>query len=152
MMRSLLLTATLALSASAALAAPAGLTVTQAWSRPAEAGGNGAGYLVLENAGRSARVLKAVESPLARKVEIHRSRMTGGVMRMARLDAGLVVPAGGAAALAPGGDHLMLVGLTRALKLGDTVPVTLIFADGARLTVELAVGAQAPAPAGHAHH
>ncbi|MCR5877753.1 copper chaperone PCu(A)C [Phenylobacterium sp. J367] len=132
--------------------AQAGLTVTQAWSRPAAAGTTGAGFFALKNSGRVADALVAAESPVARKVEIHRSSMTGGVMRMSKLDR-VPAPAGGEVLFAPGGYHLMLMGLTRALNPGDKVPLTLTFASGAKIKTELAVGSGQGAPArDHSHH
>ena len=65
-------------------------------------------------------------------------------MRMAP-EARVPVPAGGQVSFAPGGRHLMLIGLKRPLKLGDKVPATLKFASGANLRVEFVVQAQAPA-------
>ena len=56
-------------------------------------------------------------------------------MRMRPLPAGLTVPPGGAAALAPGGRHVMLIGLRRPLGAGTIVPLTLHFAGG--LTVDM---------------
>ena len=60
-----------------------GLEVTQAWSRPAAAGGAGAGFMVLSNHGKTADALVAVESPAAREVQIHQSSMAGGMASMA---------------------------------------------------------------------
>jgi copper(I)-binding protein len=141
----------LALGAPAQAAGPT-LAVSGAWSRPAVAGTNGVGYLVLTNTGKTADALVRVESALAARVEMHSSSMAGGVMSMKKLDR-LAVPAGGAAAFAPGGNHLMLIGLTRTVKAGDTIPATLTFASGSKLQTALAVGVSAPAGSKeHAHH
>lgn len=139
-----------ALAAAAAPAAWAAPSVTAAWSRPAVAGSTGGGFMTLANPGKTADALIGVETPLARKAEIHRSTMSGGVMSMRRLER-LDLPAGGAVTFAPGGLHLMFVGLTRPLRTGDVLPATLTFASGARLRVEFRVGLSAPAGA-HAHH
>lgn len=128
------------------------IEVAQPWSRPAAAGMTGAGYMTIANRGKAADTLTGVETASARKVEIHASSMAGGVMKMRRLDSGLAIPAGQAVALAPGGTHLMLIGLTKPLKSGDKVPATLVFASGNRLKIELSVGAAAPAAESHAHH
>lgn len=126
--------------------------VAQPWSRPAVAGSSGAGFMTLINHGRAPAVLTGAESPAAARVEIHRSDMAGGVMRMAR-QAQVAVPAGGRVTFAPGGYHLMLIGLKAPLKAGDSVPATLTFADGARLKVAFAVGSgQAPAAMDHMRH
>ena len=72
--------------------------------------------------------------------------MAGAVMSMRKEDR-VPVPAGGQAAFAPGGYHLMLIGLTRTLKAGDKVPATLTFASGAKVQTAFAVGMGAGPPA-----
>jgi copper(I)-binding protein len=123
-----------------------GLEVGQPWSRPAGAGTTGAGYMTLANHGKAAATLTGVESPVAARVEMHRSSMDGGVMRMAR-QAQVVVPAGAQVSFAPGGYHLMLIGLKAPLKAGDSVPATLTFAGGGRLKVAFTVGSGLGPPA-----
>src|SRR5687767_6689225 len=76
-MRFLAPTLALALAAASAHAAGAGLEVRQAWSRPAAAGGTGAGFMTLANPAGRADALIAVESPLARSVEMHRTVRSG---------------------------------------------------------------------------
>lgn len=135
---------TLAVAGSAQAAAP--LSVSGAWSRPAVAGTNGVGYLVVANAGKAGDALVRVESPLAAKVEMHSSSMAGGVMSMQKEDR-VPVPARGQATFGPGGHHLMLIGLTRTVKAGDKIPATLTFASGARLEASFAVGMGPASPA-----
>lgn len=137
----------LAMAATSALAAP---QVSGAWSRPAAAGTTGAGFMTLTNPGKTADALVAVESPIARKVEMHRSTMAGGVSSMQKLER-LALPPGARATFAPGGDHLMFLGLKQALKTGDTAPATLVFASGARVKAVFEVRVAAPA-AEHHHH
>jgi hypothetical protein len=139
----LLLTSALAIAATTAPLAASGagsLEVLQPWSRPAVAGTNGVGYMVLANRGRAADVLRKVESPVAARVEMHASSMAGGVMSMKKVDE-VAVPAGGQVAFAPGAYHLMLIGLTRTLKAGDRAPATLSFASGRKITVRFVVSA-----------
>lgn len=133
-----------------ALAAP---QASAAWSRPAAAGTTGAGFLTLSNPGKAADALVAVESPAARKVEIHRSVMRSGVSSMQKLER-VDLPPGGRVTFAPGGHHLMLLGLKQGLKTGDKIPATLVFASGARATVQFDVRVAAPSSAAdhHAHH
>lgn len=143
--------AALAAQAWAARPAPGALEILRPRSRPAAAGTTGAGFLTLVNHGRSPDALVRVETPDAERVEIHVTSMAGGVMRMAP-EARTPIPAGGQVAFAPGGRHLMFVGLKRPLKPGDHVPATLVFASGAQLKTEFAVGSglgapMAPAPA-----
>ena len=141
-MRTLILGLAAALSVTAAQAATfrlGGLEVGQPWSRPSAAGVNGACYMTLTNRGANPDTLIAVESPAARKVEIHRSSMSDGLMKMQRLDS-ILLPPGKAVTFAPAGYHIMLIGLTKSQKAGDAVPATLVFSSGARLKVEFAVG------------
>ena len=58
------------------------------------------------------------------------------------------VPAGQNVQLAPGGYHGMLMGLTTALKEGDSFPVTLTFQNAGEITVPveiLSLRAEGPA-------
>jgi len=142
-----------AAAAPAVAATPALLQAVQPWSRPAAAGGNGAGYMTLVNRGKTADALIGAESPAAQKVEMHASTMAGGVMKMSQ-ELRVPLPAGGQVAFAPGGRHLMLIGLKKPLKTGDKAPVTLHFASGEQLKVEFVVSPTPPAgaPSGHEMH
>jgi periplasmic copper chaperone A len=145
--RRALLAAALLTLASPVSAASGAISVAGAWSRPAAAGVNGAGYLTIVNAGRTPDTLVAVSSPVAARVTLHATKMSGGVMSMRPL-ADLAIPAGSTVALAPGGRHLMLEGLKRPLKVGDRFPVTLSFVHAGRMTVTFAVRAGADPMAG----
>jgi copper(I)-binding protein len=140
-MNRLLVAAALALIAAPLAARAAGsVEVLSPWSRPAVAGTNGVGYMVLANHGRTADVLESVQSPVASRVEMHSSAISGGVMSMKKQDR-VPIPAGGRTTFGPGAYHLMFIGLTRTLKPGDQAPATLTFASGAKVTVRFAVSA-----------
>lgn len=126
-------------AAAAASGRTSPVEAVQAWSRPATAGATGVGYMVLVNHGTAPVVLVHVQSPLARRVEIHRSTLAGGVMSMAA-QTRVEVPAGAQVMFSPGGYHLMFVALARPLSPGGRLPAVLRFADGRRLRVEFAVG------------
>ena len=131
-------------AARGAAGSPAGdLQALRPWSRPAVAGTNAIGYMVLVNHGRAADALEKVESPLAARVEMHSSTMAGGVMSM-KQEEKVSVPAGGQVTFGPGAYHLMIIGLTRTLQAGDSVPATLSFASGAKLKVRFAVTSGLP--------
>ncbi|CAN7190238.1 copper chaperone PCu(A)C [Phenylobacterium sp. LjRoot219] len=138
-----------AAAAPAVAASPVLLEAVQPWSRPAAAGGNGAGYLTLVNRGK-ADALVGAESPVAKKVEMHTSSMSGGVMKMSQ-EQRVPLPAGGQVSFAPGGRHLMLLGLKRPLKTGERVPATLRFASGQQLKVDFVVSPAAPSGAHQGH-
>jgi copper(I)-binding protein len=133
--------------ASAAHAAP---KVEAAWTRPAAQGQTGAGFMTLKNPDAKPDALVAVASPLAKVVQVHQSSMSGGMASMKEVTR-VAISAGGAVTFAPGGYHLMFVGLTKPVKVGDTVPATLTFASGAKLKVSFVAGLAPPA-AEHAHN
>ena len=141
-MKAALAAALLLASAAPAAAREGGIQALHPWSRPAAAGANGVGYLTLANHGK-ADALVGVETELAQKVEMHATRMAGGMMKMTTEDR-VPLPAGGQVSFAPGGRHLMLIGLKRALRPGDRVPATPHFASGAELRLVFAVGAGGP--------
>ena len=114
------------------------ITIVHPWSRPAGQGQNGVIYLEIRNHGEADDRLVAVGTPLAEKVELHRSTMEEGVHRMEAVES-IVVPAGGAVALAPGGLHVMLVGLKFMLMAEETIPVTFTFERSGAITTGVAV-------------
>jgi periplasmic copper chaperone A len=59
---------------------------------------------------------------------------------------GVAIPAGADIEFKPGGMHVMFIGLKAPLKAGQKIPVTLVFRDSGRITVELPVQTT---PAGH---
>lgn len=146
-MKLLLTTLAVATIASAAHAAP---QVHGAWSRPAAVGTTGAGFMTLANPGKTPDALVSATSPIAREVQIHESRMANGVASMHRLERVPLTP-GARVIFAPGGRHLMFMGLTRPLRTGDKAPVTLVFASGAKVEATFVVRLAPPADE-HAHH
>jgi copper(I)-binding protein len=134
--------------ASAALAQPAQLEVNNAWARatPGKAE-NGAAYVTIQSP--TADRLVSASTPVAKQAELHTMSMQGMVMKM-RPIAGLDIPAGQPVALKPGGEHIMLMGLNKPLRAGETFPLTLDFEKAGPRTVNVTVekaGATGPAPA-----
>lgn len=116
----------LAVPASAAeTPAPASqsVKVANAWVRAPAPGQKTAGAYVELTSDHGA-ALVAAGSPAAERVEMHSTSMEGGVMRMRALSR-IELPAGQPVRLAPGGMHLMLIGLKQALKPGDKVALVL---------------------------
>jgi copper(I)-binding protein len=130
-------------------AKPGELLVTDAWSMATPPGAAvGAGYMTIQNQTGAVVRLIGGESPAAERVEVHTMSMDGGVMTMRPVDGGLEIPAGGVVELKPGGLHLMLIGLKAPLAEGGSVPLTLIFDNGARIDAPLGVRAMG---GGHDH-
>jgi len=67
-----------------------------------------------------------------------------GAMTMRQVTDGLMLPAGEALSLAPGGYHLMLLDLADPLESGETFDVTLEFEDGQTTIVSVAVQQDEP--------
>ena len=130
-------------------AAAGDVVVSDAWARPSVAK-TGAAYLTLTNKGAEADALTSATSPAAEKVQIHSMEMDGTIMRMRRLDA-LPLPAGEAVQLAPGGLHIMLIGLTGPLKAGDMIELHLSFEKSGVLDIRVPVQMKAPVAADPAH-
>jgi periplasmic copper chaperone A len=125
------------------------LEIGHPWSRatPPSAPTAG-GFLTITNTGTAPDRLVAARTPAADQAQVHQMKMEGDVMRMRELEQGLDVPAGATVTLAPGGYHLMLIGLKAPLKTGTRVPVTLVFEKAGSIDVELdvqAMGSTAPA-------
>lgn len=77
-------------------------------------------------------------SPAFGRIGAHRSVQRDGQVSMA--PAGSVpVPPGESVTFEPGGYHLMLMERRSEVAVGDEVPITLKFADGATLQAEFAV-------------
>ncbi len=89
-------------------------------------------YLTISNLSDGARTLVAASSPAAARVEFHTHVHANGQMKMQALPK-VELPGHSDTVFKPGGLHLMLFGLQRALKAGDEVPVTLSLSDGSRL-------------------
>lgn len=127
------------------------------WTRATPPAAKVAGaFMSFTNEGGTADRLVGGSSPIAEKVEIHTMEMTGGIMKMRPLADGLEVPAGAKVELAPGGFHVMLIGLKQPIVEGDKVPLTLTFEKGGDIEVELAAdkmgaGGKAADHGGHGH-
>lgn len=122
------------------------LVLTGPWSRAAAQGGSGAGFLTIRNAGTARDRLLSATTAAAGRIELHTHIRDGEVMRMRQVPT-IDLPPGQAVALQPGGLHLMLLGLTRPLRQGEVVSVTLTFERAGTVQTSLAVhaaGARAP--------
>jgi periplasmic copper chaperone A len=140
----------LALPAVHAADPAASMVATQAWSRATPGSSKVAGgYLTIENRGLSADRLLSASTEVARKIEIHEMAVSEGIMTMRLVEGGLLVEPGRIVKLAPGGLHLMIIGLSVPLVEGDKVPVMLKFEKAGDVSVSFdvrAMGAPAPGP------
>lgn len=146
-----LLCASLSLAAVPASAGP--LTVSHAWARATPPGSTvGAVYLMLDNSGGPADRLLAASSPAADMVQVHVTEHEGNMMTMRRVDP-LDIAAGATLTFAPGGMHVMLMGLKAPLVAGHPLTLTLHFEHRGDVEVDAQViPADATGPAGDPMH
>jgi copper(I)-binding protein len=97
-----------------------------------------AGYLTIWNQGEFPDLLLAATADAAASVELHETRNMAGMMMMEPV-AQIILPPRERVALQPGGYHLMLIGLARALAPGETVTFTLRFQRAGPVTVQAGV-------------
>jgi|TARA_R110000787_G_scaffold64391_10_gene145412 hypothetical protein len=111
--------------------------VSDAWARASVLASRPvASYLTIESAVEDR--LLGVTTPVAGHVMIHAVEKDGDVSRMKHIET-LEVPTGERITLAPGGMHLMLMGLQDKLSEGTTFPMTLSFENAGEITVEVSV-------------
>ena len=154
MKRSALLSAlfAVALPVSAERYGTGSVTIEGAWARelpPVSV--NGAAYLTIANEGVRPDRLTGASSAVAGRVEIHVHEPSGGMMAMRRLD-GLDLPPGERVRFAPGGLHLMLIGLEEPLEKGGRFTLRLTFASAPPIEIEVPVMAMDAVPAQSRDH
>ncbi len=116
------------------------IDIAHPWARATPgASKNGAMYVTLIDRGAPDRVT-GVSTPAAEHAELHETIDDNGIMKMRPVD-GIALQPGAPVTLAPGGKHIMLMGLKAPLKLGDTFPVTFTFEHAAPATVTVTVEA-----------
>lgn len=99
----------------------------------------GVGYLTIRNEGAEADRLVSVACDCAMMTQIHVTENDGGVMRMRELADGIEIPAGGEISLAPGGAHLMFMGLDGPFVADKPFAATLTFERAGSIDVEFDV-------------
>ena len=102
------------------------LVVRDAYAFEMKEGGTAAAYAVIVNGQERADVLDSVTSSTARSTSAHAQTMSNGLVTMTPLERPAVA-AGDSLVLQPGGNHLMLEGVSRTLVPGDTLTITYWF-------------------------
>ena len=124
------------------LSATAQVLVEHAYARATFDGAmSSAAYMTLVNQSDEPITLTSasVPSALVGEVQIHTTIMQDDMMKMVHVHEGVVIPAGESFALAPGGYHIMLMGLKKGLSEGESLPITLHFDKQEAVTIEAAV-------------
>jgi len=131
------------------------LVIEAPWARATPGGARvGGAYLKITNTGSEPDRLTGGSVPIAKSIEVHEMAMAGDVMKMRRLEKGLEIKPGETVELKPGGNHLMLMGLTQGLKEGQPVTGKLVFEKAGTVEVTFGVAPMGAAqPKGnHGHH
>ena len=115
------------------------LTIEHAWSKATIGADRPAVFYVeISNKGTTDDALVGIATPAAGMPMLHETVVKDGVASMPHAMS-IPVPAGQAVQLAPGGYHGMLMGLTAALKVGDSFPMTLTFEKAGEITINVDV-------------
>ena len=117
------------------------VSVDHAWVRSAPPGADVlAAYMIIKNDSEETRVLTEVSSSMFNRIEIHRTEMHEGMMKMIPQES-LPIPGGGSVTLEPGGFHLMLIGPKSVPLEGEEVDLLLQFSNGHSQRIKVPVKA-----------
>ena len=136
-LRPLLLLAGLCCAGAAHAAQADHVRASDAWIRVLPGSLPAAGYVTLHNDADQPAVLQGASSVTYASVMLHESSTNTGMGRM-RMVEQLQIPAHGQVMLAPGGYHFMLMDAATAVQPGQSVKLTLHFADGSTLSTDFA--------------
>ena len=119
------------------------ITVTNLWGRPSPgSAANAAFYLSIHNNGPELEELVAADIDICGQTELHESTIDeNSVMSMQHVEK-IKVPPGETIHLEPGGLHIMCIDRQADLAPGDSIPITLQFANYGELSVEAEIREQ----------
>ncbi|MGP1486099.1 MAG: copper chaperone PCu(A)C [Campylobacter sp.] len=83
------------------------------------------------------KVIKLISanSPASKTAELHTHQHIDGMMKMVQVDS-IEIPANGETKLAPGGLHVMLIGIKNPMNEGDKIDATLEFDNGEKIELK----------------
>ncbi|MCI7237926.1 copper chaperone PCu(A)C [Campylobacter sp.] len=99
---------------------------------------NSAAFFVIKNNSDKDIAITSANSDIAEKNELHTHIKENKMMKMMKIEK-LVVPAKSSLELKSGGDHVMLMGLKKELKVGDEINLELSFSDGDKKKIKVPV-------------
>ncbi len=114
-------------------------STSEAWARPAAKGAMSAAYFTYTNTLDTADTLSSLSSNVSMMTQLHESYMTDDGLAGMREMKNQVVESNEQLVLEPGGLHVMLMRLTNDLAEGDSVTVTLNFAQAGEVVVTVPV-------------
>ena len=115
------------------------LSINDPWIRPAAQGANSAFFLQIENKGDKADTLIAVKFAHSEVVELHETFKKENDMMGMRAVKSVAIPAKGTVVFKPRDLHIMLIGLTKDVKLGDTYELKLVFKKAGEIKTKVIV-------------
>jgi copper(I)-binding protein len=120
------------------------VTVTQAWARTSPSSANtGAAYFTIVSPIDDRLLSVGVNPSVAGSAELHQTMTDSGGMTMSPVD-GVDLKAGVPFMLAPGQHHVMLMGLVKPFKAGDTFTLTIMLQKAGTISVAVPVQDNAP--------
>lgn len=99
---------------------------------------NSAAFFVIKNNSDKDIAITSANSDIAEKNELHTHIKENQMLKMMKIEK-LVVPAKSSLELKSGGDHVMLMGLKKELKVGDEISLELSFSDGDKKSIKVPV-------------
>lgn len=99
---------------------------------------NSAAFFVIKNNSDKDIAITSANSDIAEKNELHTHIKENQMLKMMKIEK-LVVPAKSSLELKSGGDHVMLIGLKKELKVGDEISLELSFSDGDKKKIKVPV-------------
>lgn len=115
------------------------VTVDDAWGRASPAAATNAAFYMTIEGGSEADTLVSANTDACGITELHVSVMNDGVMSMQHLPEGIDVPAGETVLLEPGSFHVMCIDRQQDFVAGDSVSLTLEFAEAGTTAVEVEI-------------
>jgi periplasmic copper chaperone A len=112
--------------------------VRHSWARIADSGATSGAYMEIDNNDTVPITLVGVGTSDAKAAEVHETMQHDGMAHMMPRTE-LLIPAGDIVKMAPGGLHVMLIDLRRALAVGDSVRLSLRFSDSTSVAVTIPV-------------
>lgn len=110
-----------------------------AWVKAADAGMSSA-FGQIHNSSTQDVTIATMSTTAAGDVEMHEMvTNSAGEMTMQEIDGGFFIPASGTVELAPGSNHVMLMGLSQPLRAGEEIVISVTFTDGSAIDMTVPV-------------
>lgn len=122
-------------------AAAQDIIIEDAYARVARPGAPvAAAFFMVRNKGAEVDRLIGAKTEYAAMAEVHTHlESADGIMQMRPIEGGLEIGAMGEHQLKRGGDHIMIMGLSKRLEQGDMLPLTLVFQNAGEIDLEVVV-------------